>query len=87
MWQGVAVAALVTACSLYVLWALLLPAAARARLMARALQLPLPPPLKRALQMRSARLEANACGCTGCDKAPKKAAAGQPIRIVRRVRR
>jgi hypothetical protein len=90
MWQGVAVAGLVAACSLYVLWSLLLPGAARARLTVLALRLPLPAPLKRALQKRAALLDANACGCNGCDKAPKKAgtaSAGQPIHIVRHDRR
>ena len=87
MLQAALVGVLVALCSAYVLWSLLLPAAVRLRLINRALQLPLPLPLKRVLQQRS--LKTNACGCDGCDKSAVKQAreAEQPVRIVRRTGR
>ena len=84
MLQAAVVWSLVALCSVYVLWSLLLPAAWRLQLINRALRLPLPAPLKGALQRQSAK--ANACGCDGCDKATVKQlpATAQPVRIVRR---
>jgi len=87
MRQTAVVGILVALCSAYVLWSLLLPAALRLRLINRGLQLPLPAPLKRLLQQQS--MQANVCGCDGCDKSTVKQAPAveQPVRIVRRHRR
>jgi hypothetical protein len=87
MGQVAAVGGLVTVCSMYVLWSLLLPAAVRLRLINRALRLPLPAPLKGALQRQSKK--ANACGCDNCDKSAVKQAPSEelPVRIVRRAGR
>ena len=87
MAQNTLAALLVALCALYVGWALLLPAALRARLATAALRLRWPALLRRSLQRQAAA--ANSCGCDGCDRSPlamrrDARSTEQPVRFVRR---
>jgi hypothetical protein len=85
--QWLVVALLVTGCFVYAAWALL-PATARRRIAAFALEWPLP--ASAAAFMRRHATASAGCACNGCDQgaaanAPK--AATQTIRFHPRVRR
>lgn len=88
--QTLIVAVLVTACSVYSLWALL-PGAWKRPLALALLRLPLPAGLARS--MRKASMPASGCACEGCDRAPAKQSpdappgAPQVIRFQPRLRR
>ena len=82
--QTLIVVLLVCGCSAYAVWALM-PSAARRSLAAAMLRVP---HLPRAVEMRLRRSAkaAPGCGCDGCDQAPAKTTAPQPITIHRRAR-
>lgn len=64
--QTMVVALIVALCSVYVLWTLLLPAAAKARVVQGLLRWPLPSGLQARLRQSAAKPVG---GCAGCAKA------------------
>ena len=68
-WQSLIVALLVTACSVYAVWALM-PSAARRPFAGWMLKLPLPALLATPFE-RAARATSS-CGCDGCDRSELK---------------
>jgi hypothetical protein len=65
IFQHVAVAFLVVACSTYAAWSLM-PAAARRGIAVSLLRLPLPAAI--AMRLRKLAVAASGCGCDGCDR-------------------
>ena len=84
--QTLLVALIVALCSGYVLWTLLLPAAAKARVVQVLLRWPLPAGLRERVRHWAAT---PAGGCAGCAKAapPRAPGAAQPAQVVRRRQR
>ena len=79
IFQHVAVAFLVVACSTYAAWSLM-PATARRGIAVSLLKLPLPTAI--ATRLRKLTVAASSCGCDGCDRstAVKPVAGGvQPL--------
>jgi hypothetical protein len=79
IFQQLAVAFLVVACSTCAAWSLM-PASARRGIAVALLKLPLPAAI--AARLRKVAVPASGCGCNGCDRSPvakPNAGAVQPL--------
>jgi hypothetical protein len=74
MAQTLLTALIVACCAAYVLWALLLPAAARRRIATALLRWPWPQGVAR--HLRAQARPPSGCDCEGCDARPASSASG-----------